>query len=130
VSDPELLVHAAIRDGIPTVSVSSEFPIDVATKMPLVIAYRIGGGVDRTGLADRPLIGVQVLAQTRAEASGVAYQVRDALMSAWRLSKVFSGHGSIAFLTEVTGPIEIPDEDKVPNGAHRYASTYRVTTRP
>lgn len=91
-------------------------------EIPAVIVQRDGGG-DLTRFTDNPLVFVNVLARTRAEADAMAKTVDDWFR--WSLPTNWGGV-SLRFRRCVSAFSEIGDENT--SGVVNYAATYDCVT--
>lgn len=76
------------------------------SKMPIIWVARTGGA--RDDITDRPLLQIGVLADTRADATRIGEDVRDAVLASGGSR---AGGALIDTAREVTGVQELPDID-------------------
>lgn len=104
--------------------VRQTWPPDAEERVPLVRVEKIGGS--RTQLNDYPLVDLELLATTKAEAESLAEDV-DAFLLGYPLSVLVDGRTVVLDRVSVPRvPAGLPWEDA---GASRYAATYSFSVR-
>ncbi len=129
--DVDLIVAAALREGLPQATVRVLWPDDWADHLPLIVVRQVAGGsADRRGIGVA-VIDVQCADSDRRNASALARTARTVIAGA--CISQFSGPGGYLnrFADVTGGPYEI--RTGTPESGpdlYRYQATYRVTVRP
>lgn len=126
-SDPLEVTRAVLVAMDGALAVGDRFP---ATRLPFVLLTPTARASAMPSLLDGGTIQVQVCAASRIEARDLADGVRAALWGAQQHQTPYPGIGSIARLEETQGPIYLAPDEGEPDGVHRYALGFKLTTRP
>ena len=122
--DEGLLVAEVLND----VDSSSRVPVDLATKLPRRVIFKLSGTAVHPKFLDRPLVQISSYATSYAAAKALAEDARVALYDAWR-SQTRYAHGVVHRVTEVASPFEVRTGTE-PDGVFRFDQTHQIWTRP
>ncbi|MFK8850507.1 hypothetical protein [Streptomyces sp. Ac-502] len=80
--DAELVVTTLLRTGLPVSSVGTEWPDDLAARLPVVAVTRGGGAIVQRGVTEDVSFDIDILAAAKKQAQDLAQQVRALLYGA------------------------------------------------
>lgn len=121
--DIEVELVAWLGEGL-SVLVTAELSNALLDELPVVQVQRVGGGDDHFRV-DRALVDVDVYAATRAEASGLARQVRDVLVAG--LPGVRTEAAVFGRVSTESAPAWRPYDN---SGLRRLGATYSIFFHP
>jgi len=126
--DAERLVLALLRPRLPTVSLGTLIPDDIADRVPYVVIRRVAGAAIDARFLDQPVVSVDAWHATKLGAADLAEDVRAALVEAWERQTV-TDFGHLAYFREESGPTELTTGEHT-DTLHRYQASYALATRP
>lgn len=127
--DPLTVAHQLLKAALAPVAVFTEFPVDVAARVPCVVVSSFsGGGVADARFAARTNLQLDAYAADRQAAYGLARDGARALVRA-QLRGTRTAAGVAAWVGVSAQPAPFPDPD-LPEGLRRSFALFTITVRP